>query len=79
MPASASRERIVIAGGVAVAAAAAIVMFARSHWDSLYDDSFIYLRYARNLHAGCGPSFNCDGAYVEGFTGAAVSRRAVAW
>ena len=28
----------------------------------------IYLRYVRNLHAGCGPTFNCGQPPVEGFT-----------
>jgi hypothetical protein len=56
--------------GLATAFAAAwIVVFARDHWDSLYDDSFIYLRYVKNLRAGCGLRFNCDGPAVEGFTG----------
>jgi arabinofuranosyltransferase len=45
-----------------------ILVFARDHWDSLYDDTFIYLRYVKNLRAGCGLRFNCDGPAVEGFT-----------
>ncbi len=60
------RLTVALAG---VFAAAWIVVFARDHWDSLYDDSFIYLRYVKNLRAGCGLRFNCDGPAVEGFTG----------
>jgi arabinofuranosyltransferase len=36
---------------------------------SLYDDAYIYLRYAENLATGCGLRFRCDGSPpVEGFT-----------
>jgi hypothetical protein len=59
---------------VAVAASLAIValavaQFAHGHWGGVYDDAFIYLRYVRNLDAGCGLRFNCGGPAVEGFTG----------
>jgi len=65
------RARItVVAVGAAVAIIAiALGIYARDHWGGVYDDTFIYLRYARNLRAGCGPRFNCDGPAVEGFTG----------
>lgn len=46
----------------------ALAVFASRHWGSLYDDAYIYFRYADNLAAGCGPRFNCDGARVEGFS-----------
>ncbi len=35
---------------------------------SLYDDAYIYLRYADNVLAGCGLRFNCADVPVEGFT-----------
>ncbi|MDB4959677.1 MAG: hypothetical protein JWO36_7246 [Myxococcales bacterium] len=54
--------------GIALLAAASL-SFAIAHWNSIYDDAFIYLRYVRNLHAGCGLRFNCGGPPVEGFTG----------
>jgi len=55
---------------VAVAlVAVALVGFARDHWGGVCDDTFIYLRYVKNLRAGCGLRFNCDGPPVEGFTG----------
>jgi len=47
----------------------AIAVFAIDHWGGVYDDTFIYLRYVRNLDAGCGLRFNCHGVAVEGFTG----------
>jgi hypothetical protein len=49
--------------------AVALWWFARDHWGGVYDDAFIYLRYVRNLEAGCGLRFNCGDAPVEGFTG----------
>lgn len=62
------RERTTV--GVAVVfAVVALVLFARDHWGGVYDDTFIYLRYVKNLRAGCGLRFNCDGPPVEGFTG----------
>jgi hypothetical protein len=51
-----------------VIAGVAVVMFARDHWNGIYDDTLIYLRYVKNIDAGCGPRFNCDGPLVEGFT-----------
>ncbi|HMG53588.1 MAG TPA: hypothetical protein VK601_08900 [Kofleriaceae bacterium] len=49
--------------------ALALWLYARDHWGGIYDDSFIYLRYVRNLEAGCGLRFNCGDPPVEGFTG----------
>ena len=57
---------------VALASAASMLLlglFVRDHAFSLYDDAFIYLRYVRNLHAGCGFRFNCDESPVEAFSG----------
>ncbi len=45
-----------------------VAMFASDHWGGIYDDTLIYLRYVKNLRAGCGLRFNCDGPAVEGFT-----------
>jgi hypothetical protein len=62
------------ATAIAVAVSLAIIaialwQFAREHWGGVYDDTFIYLRYVKNLEAGCGLRFNCGDAPVEGFTG----------
>lgn len=43
--------------------------FVADHAYCLYDDAYIYMRYARNVAAGCGLRWNCDEAPVEGFTG----------
>jgi len=61
------------ATAIAVAVSLAIVAvalwwFVRDHWGGVYDDTFIYLRYVKNLDAGCGLRFNCGDAPVEGFT-----------
>ncbi len=62
--------RIRLALGLSIGVFATLVMwFARGHWDSIYDDALIYLRYVKNLRHGCGLRFNCDGPPVEGFTG----------
>jgi hypothetical protein len=59
-----------VALGVALAIVAiAVARFARDHWGGVYDDAFIYLRYVKNLDAGCGLRFNCGDPPVEGFTG----------
>jgi hypothetical protein len=65
------RERTtVVVVAVALAfVAVALAVFAQNHWGGIYDDTFIYLRYVKNLRAGCGLRFNCDGPPVEGFTG----------
>jgi arabinofuranosyltransferase len=55
--------------GICAVALAVVAVFVRSHLYSLYDDAFIYLRYAKNLRAGCGLRFNCDDPPVEGFSG----------
>src|SRR6185312_10655329 len=65
LPARSTRLAIVI--GTAVVALATL-LFARGHWNTLYDDALIYARYVKNLHAGCGPTFSCGEPPVEGFT-----------
>ncbi len=53
-----------------LAALAAVAGFSWNLWyfrDYLIDDSFISLRYARNLAEGIGPVFN-PGEYVEGYS-----------
>jgi arabinofuranosyltransferase len=45
-----------------------LVIFVRGHFLALYDDAYIYFRYARNILDGCGPVYNCNGPPVEGFT-----------
>jgi hypothetical protein len=62
------RQRTTVVVAVAFVAVA-LGLFARDHWGGVYDDTFIYLRYVKNLRAGCGLRFNCDGPPVEGFTG----------
>lgn len=37
-------------------------------WGTTVDDTFITLRYARNLAQGYGPTWNTDGVPVEGYT-----------
>lgn len=51
-----------------VAAYLPVALFVAGHEGALYDDAFIYFRYADNLRAGCGFAFNCGHAPVEGFT-----------
>lgn len=48
--------------------AACLAVFVRFHHHCLYDDAFIYLRYVRNVAAGCGLRWNCDAEPVEGFS-----------
>ncbi len=53
----------------AVAAFALLLgVFVWQHHHSVYDDAFIYLRYVRNVHAGCGLRWNCTDPPVEGFS-----------
>jgi hypothetical protein len=47
---------------------AAVVWFTVAHAYSLYDDAYIFFRYADHLVAGCGLRFNCADPPVEGFT-----------
>ncbi|HSN28397.1 MAG TPA: hypothetical protein VLT45_19060 [Kofleriaceae bacterium] len=64
-PTRATRLAIIVGTGIV---AFATFSFARGHWNTLYDDALIYLRYVKNLHAGCGPTFTCGEPAVEGFT-----------
>jgi hypothetical protein len=56
---------------------AALVLFAAavfgyvlvSVWPYTVDDAFIWFRYAENLSAGHGPTFNVEGPRAEGYTG----------
>ena len=59
---------LVALAAAVVAAVVACAWFARAHWGGIYDDALIYLRYVKNLRAGCGLRFNCHGPAVEGFT-----------
>jgi hypothetical protein len=59
---------VAVAGSLSIIAIA-LGLYARDHWGGVYDDTFIYLRYVRNLQAGCGLRFNCGDPPVEGFTG----------
>jgi hypothetical protein len=40
-----------------------------SVWPYTVDDAFIWFRYAENLSAGFGPTFNVEGPRAEGYTG----------
>lgn len=67
-PSGSARARVPLV--VAIALALALLgLFVRDHFGSLYDDAFIYLRYVKNLRAGCGLRFNCADAPIEAFTG----------
>jgi hypothetical protein len=66
------RQQLLVAGAVllgSIAGIAALAVFVWDHAFSLYDDAFIYLRYVKNLRAGCGVRFNCSEPPVEGFSG----------
>ncbi|HEX8796278.1 MAG TPA: hypothetical protein VF765_35250 [Polyangiaceae bacterium] len=58
---------VAVAAGVGVAFVM-LALFVRDHAYRMYDDAFIYLRYVKNVRAGCGLRFNCDDPPVEGFT-----------
>jgi hypothetical protein len=59
-----------VAAASVVALVTTAVFVARHAW-SLYDDAYIYLRYAENVLAGHGFRWNIADAPVEGFTGPA--------
>lgn len=64
-----SPDRHAIVGWVLVAASLGMLLhFVLGHSFSIYDDAYIYFRYADNLRGGCGPTFNCGEPPVEGFT-----------
>lgn len=64
-------ERLALRAAVAVGVALALVRvvgFALDHVGSLYDDAFIYFRYADHVVEGCGLRWNCEDPPVEGFS-----------
>lgn len=65
---SASRRPSAPAAIGCVVAAIVIVLWSRRWWGSLYDDSYIFFRYADHVVEGCGLRFNCGGPRVEGFS-----------
>lgn len=68
---SGQQQRWMAAGVFAVVLAIyalALGLFVADHRDSLYDDAYIYWRYADHAVQGCGLRFNCADAPVEGFT-----------
>jgi hypothetical protein len=64
-----ARTTVVAAACALALFATALALYVQGHWGGVYDDTFIYLRYVRNLEAGCGLRFNCGDPPVEGFTG----------
>lgn len=72
---SQTRQRLATAGLAGIAAAACLIVVARSHFlvngklqFTLVDDAMISLRYARNLASGHGLAWNADEPPIEGFT-----------
>ena len=53
---------------ILVLCVAALISLSRALGVELIDDSYIFLRYARNLAEGHGPVFNVGGERVEGFS-----------
>lgn len=45
-----------------------LAVFFASHFNSLYDDAYIFFRYADNIVGGCGVRYSCGQAPVEGFS-----------
>ncbi len=61
-----ARRRIALVACVLGCAAVAVGV---KRWHgSLYDDAYIYFRYADHVVEGCGLRFNCDGPRVEGYS-----------
>ncbi|MFO0676403.1 MAG: hypothetical protein U0169_07705 [Polyangiaceae bacterium] len=63
-----NRRSAALLAVLALVALLPLARFVVGHHHALYDDAYIYLRYARNAHAGCGIRFNCGDAPVEGFS-----------
>jgi hypothetical protein len=63
-------QRLTAACAVVVVAlsVATFVYWIRAFWACTVDDTFIFLRYAANLAAGHGPTWNPGGPPVEGYT-----------
>ena len=47
---------------------AAVLLFATRHAYAIFDDAYIFLRYVRQIYAGCPLAFNCADGPLEGFT-----------
>jgi arabinofuranosyltransferase len=62
-----TKLRVVVACAC-VLSLVALAVFVQQHSYSMYDDAFIYLRYVKNVRAGCGLRFNCSEPPVEGFS-----------
>ncbi|MFB6262854.1 MAG: hypothetical protein ABEL76_04405 [Bradymonadaceae bacterium] len=60
-------EVAAFAVGVGVVGIGALLFTGRFAY-CIYDDAYIYFRYARHVVEGCGLAFNCPGPPVEGFT-----------
>ncbi len=54
-----------------IAALAAFAALVRAYWAFTVDDTFIFLRYARNLAQGYGLTYNPGGPPAEGYTSVA--------
>ncbi|MCA9653177.1 MAG: hypothetical protein H6712_33985 [Myxococcales bacterium] len=68
-PLAPPRDWITPASWLVVAATLAMLLvFVAGHSFSIYDDAYIYFRYADDLRDGCGPTFNCGDPPVEGFS-----------
>jgi hypothetical protein len=53
---------------IAVGAAALLALHVAKAWPFTVDDTYITLRYSRNVAAGLGPTFNATGPRAEGYT-----------
>lgn len=62
-----AREHL-LAIATAMVSLVATFWFVRVRSYSLYDDAYIYMRYAHNILQGCGLRWNCGDAPVEGFS-----------
>jgi hypothetical protein len=64
-----SRVLIGIALGISAVAIFVVAKQVGLAWSYTPDDAFIWFRYAQNLAAGNGITFNADGPRAEGYTG----------
>jgi arabinofuranosyltransferase len=64
-------DRVLIGVGLAISAVAIFVYTKQVAlaWSYTPDDAFIWFRYAQNLAAGNGITFNAEGPRAEGYTG----------
>jgi arabinofuranosyltransferase len=65
----ADRVLIGIALGISALAISIFIWHVRLAWPYTPDDAFIWFRYAQNLAAGNGITFNAEGPRAEGYTG----------